>query len=154
MDSWNKRSNYLCVRSFAIRTSHVRPVNDLSTWRHLLCIGYSITALARWVFIVLTTWPVESYIARWRPLVFRVRVEFFTNEKSLKERLQVYFVKNQRSSKSVTAANSHAQPLARWGVDQPSYLNMFNYLLLFFTCYVYSWKRLRKYHIRMKCNVM
>ena len=31
-------------------------------------------------------------------LIFRVRVEFFTNEKSLKERLQLYFIKNQRSS--------------------------------------------------------
>lgn len=28
----------------------------------------------------------------------RVRVEFFTNEKSFKERLQLYFIKNQRSS--------------------------------------------------------
>ena len=32
-------------------------------------------------------------------LIFRVLVEFFTNEKSFKERLQLYFIKNQRSSK-------------------------------------------------------
>lgn len=32
---------------------------------------------------------------------YRVRVEFFTNEKSLKERLQLYFIKNQRSSKLI-----------------------------------------------------
>ena len=32
-----------------------------------------------------------------RPI--RFQVEFFTNERSLKERLQLYFIKNQRSSK-------------------------------------------------------
>ena len=35
--------------------------------------------------------------------MYRVRVEFFTNEKSFKERLQVYFVKNQRSSTYVNS---------------------------------------------------
>ncbi|XP_065931412.1 potassium channel subfamily T member 2 isoform X15 [Magallana gigas] len=35
----------------------------------------------------------------------RVRVEFFTNEKSLKERLQLYFIKNQRSSLRIRIFN-------------------------------------------------
>jgi len=30
--------------------------------------------------------------------IFRFQVEFFTNERSLKQRLQLYFIKNQRSS--------------------------------------------------------
>ncbi|XP_033729802.1 potassium channel subfamily T member 2-like isoform X2 [Pecten maximus] len=35
----------------------------------------------------------------------QVRVEFFTNEKSLKERLQLYFIKNQRSSLRIRIFN-------------------------------------------------
>ncbi|XP_036357395.1 potassium channel subfamily T member 2-like isoform X6 [Octopus sinensis] len=35
----------------------------------------------------------------------RVRVEFFTNEKSFKERLQLYFIKNQRSSLRIRIFN-------------------------------------------------
>ncbi|XP_078326064.1 potassium channel subfamily T member 2-like isoform X9 [Crassostrea virginica] len=35
----------------------------------------------------------------------KVRVEFFTNEKSLKERLQLYFIKNQRSSLRIRIFN-------------------------------------------------
>ncbi|KAK3087261.1 hypothetical protein FSP39_003776 [Pinctada imbricata] len=35
----------------------------------------------------------------------RVRVEFFTNERSLKERLQLYFIKNQRSSLRIRIFN-------------------------------------------------
>ncbi|XP_060580162.1 potassium channel subfamily T member 1-like isoform X2 [Ruditapes philippinarum] len=34
-----------------------------------------------------------------------VRVEFFTNEKSFKERLQLYFIKNQRSSLRIRIFN-------------------------------------------------
>lgn len=32
-------------------------------------------------------------------LLFRVRVEYYVNENTFKERLQLYFIKNQRSSK-------------------------------------------------------
>lgn len=32
---------------------------------------------------------------------FRVRVEYYVNENTFKERLQLYFIKNQRSSKSI-----------------------------------------------------
>ncbi|XP_060580155.1 uncharacterized protein LOC132736955 isoform X1 [Ruditapes philippinarum] len=35
----------------------------------------------------------------------QVRVEFFTNEKSFKERLQLYFIKNQRSSLRIRIFN-------------------------------------------------
>uniref|UniRef100_A0A1I8JIC2 Homeobox domain-containing protein n=1 Tax=Macrostomum lignano TaxID=282301 RepID=A0A1I8JIC2_9PLAT len=35
----------------------------------------------------------------------QVRVEFFTNERSLKERLQLYFIKNQRSSLRIRIFN-------------------------------------------------
>ena len=38
-------------------------------------------------------------------LFCRVRVEFFVNEQSLKERLQLYFIKNQRSSKLTFVIN-------------------------------------------------
>lgn len=31
--------------------------------------------------------------------VCRVRVEYYVNENTFKERLQIYFIKNQRSSK-------------------------------------------------------
>ncbi len=31
--------------------------------------------------------------------VSRVRVEYYVNENTIKERLQIYFIKNQRSSK-------------------------------------------------------
>lgn len=31
-------------------------------------------------------------------LLFRVRVEYYVNENTFKERLQLYFIKNQRSS--------------------------------------------------------
>lgn len=31
--------------------------------------------------------------------IFRVRVEYYVNENTFKERLQIYFIKNQRSSK-------------------------------------------------------
>ncbi|CAG5135868.1 unnamed protein product, partial [Candidula unifasciata] len=34
-----------------------------------------------------------------------VHVEFFTNEKSIKERLQLYFIKNQRSSLRIRIFN-------------------------------------------------
>jgi hypothetical protein len=34
------------------------------------------------------------------PYLYRVRVEFYVNENTLKERLQLYFIKNQRSSES------------------------------------------------------
>ena len=40
----------------------------------------------------------SNTVRRSRFYIFRVRVEFFTNERSFKERLQLYFIKNQRSS--------------------------------------------------------
>lgn len=33
------------------------------------------------------------------PFTSRVRVEYYVNENTFKERLQLYFIKNQRSSK-------------------------------------------------------
>lgn len=33
------------------------------------------------------------------PCLCRVRVEYYVNENTFKERLQLYFIKNQRSSK-------------------------------------------------------
>jgi hypothetical protein len=57
---------------------------------------------------------------------FRVHVEFFTNEKSIKERLQVYFIKNQRSSKF----NLHIS-FKRWItiVNLEVYFNLWNHSL-------------------------
>nr|CAD7255772.1 unnamed protein product [Timema shepardi] len=40
-------------------------------------------------------------------LCFRVRVEYYVNENTFKERLQLYFIKNQRSSEYTVCITSH-----------------------------------------------
>ena len=54
--------------------------------------------LPAWVLHSCECWLLVSLKFTEQRVLCRVRVEFFTNEKSFKERLQVYFVKNQRSS--------------------------------------------------------
>lgn len=44
----------------------------------------------------------------------RVRVEYYVNENTFKERLQLYFIKNQRSSEYFSSINQSNQLVLIW----------------------------------------
>ena len=70
-------------------------------------------------------------------ILLRVQVEYFSNEKSFKERLRQYFIKNQKSSKY--------KKLKQFFIyKHPLYYNLLglririlNFIIKFFTCVLY-----------------
>nr|CAD7455328.1 unnamed protein product [Timema tahoe] len=55
----------------------------------------------------LPTTHVPSVFHVYGVMCFRVRVEYYVNENTFKERLQLYFIKNQRSSEYTVCITSH-----------------------------------------------
>ncbi len=67
----------------------------------------------------------------------RVRVEYYVNENTFKQRLQLYFIKNQRSSKSSLAPPTSSKSVKYTARFSGLRIRIFNLMVKLLTCVLY-----------------
>nr|CAD7589208.1 unnamed protein product [Timema genevievae] len=93
-------------------TEAFKAINQLVRFRPLAATScvYILQSMNEFVLpIIFSEWLGHYTLARLETgaIYWRVRVEYYVNENTFKERLQLYFIKNQRSSEYTVCITSH-----------------------------------------------